>query len=151
MMAYELTALIGASPAPPGAVALAQGALMPLCDESAHNAMELSTRSPVAYITAQFFGGTGTQAATLYRHGREDAKFETGYHAINAALHALGIKAEPPKRLRHLDARPVSQHGRLAPRYRAVVSALIGDHRARIEHPGLQCAIEHDGYDHEHD
>ena len=69
---------------------------MPLCDDSAHDAAALSTRSPVAYVTAQFFGGAGAQAATLYRHSREDTTFEAGYHAINAALLALGITAEPP-------------------------------------------------------
>lgn len=97
-MAYELTALIGVGPAPEeGTVALPQGAwLLPLCDDTAHDAARLSTHAPVAYVTAQFFGGTGAQAATLYRNGREDTIFETGYGAINAALHALGITAEPP-------------------------------------------------------
>lgn len=96
-MAYELTALIGVGDAPPGTVALPQGAwLLPLCDETAHDAAKLSIHSPVAYVTAQFFGGTGAQAAALYRYGREDTIIETGYGAINAALQALGITAELP-------------------------------------------------------
>jgi len=96
-MAYELTALIGVGTAPQGSVALPQGAwLLPLDDDSPHNAAALSAHSPVAYVTAQFFGGAGTQAATLYRNGHVETVFETGYHAINAALHALGITAEPP-------------------------------------------------------
>jgi len=96
-MAYELTALIGVGDTPPGAVALPHGAwLLPLCDDTAHDAANLSRQSPVAYVTAQFFGGAGAQAATLYRQGREDTIFETGYGAINAALQALGITAEPP-------------------------------------------------------
>jgi hypothetical protein len=72
-MAYELTALIGVGAAPPGTVALPQRAwLLALCDDDAHRAAELSRESLVAYITAQFFGGAGGQAATLYRHGREE-------------------------------------------------------------------------------
>jgi len=96
-MAYELTALIGVGPAPPGTIALPQRAwLLPICDESVHNAIDLSRNSPVVFVAAQFYGGAGVQAATLYRDGREETIFETGYQAINAALHALGIAAEPP-------------------------------------------------------
>ena len=123
-MAYELTALIGVGSAPPGSISLPQGAwLLPLLEDT-HNAAALSRLQPVAYVAAQFFGGTGAQAATLYRHGREERQFETGYGAINEALAALGITAEPPKdafdtlglgRFRHtedwlrtIESRPVS-------------------------------------------
>lgn len=93
-MAYELNALIGVGSPPPGSVALPQGAwLLPvLTDDFVPPAFPV----PVAHVTAEFFGGAGAQTAVLYLDGRPHTKFETGYHAINAALHALGITAEPP-------------------------------------------------------
>jgi hypothetical protein len=95
-MAYGLTALIGVGSMPPGAVALAQGAwLLPLLDET-HEAAALSRGRAVVFVSAEFFGGVGEQAATLYRDGREERRFAAGYHAINEALAALGITAEPP-------------------------------------------------------
>ena len=95
-MAYELTALIGVGPMPSGAVALAQGAwLLPLLDD-AHEAAALSRGQAVVWVTAEFFGGVGAQAATLFRSGCEERRFATGYRAINEALAALGITAESP-------------------------------------------------------
>lgn len=66
---------------------------------------------------AQFFGGAGVQAATLYRDGREELNFETGYHDITAALLAPGVMAEPPN-----DAFDTLRLGR----YRIAAFALIG-------------------------
>lgn len=97
-MAYELTALIGVGSAPPGAIALPQGAwLLPLRDDGPHGAEALSRDGAIAYVTAEFFGGVGEQAATLYRHGHVEREFVNGYHAINEALAALGIAADSPK------------------------------------------------------
>jgi len=97
-VSYELTALIGVGSVPTGAVALPQGAwLLPLCDDGPHGAEDLSRDGAVVYVAAEFFGGVGDQAATLYRHGRVEREFANGYHAINEAVVALGITAESPR------------------------------------------------------
>lgn len=89
-MAYELTAFIGVGSPPPGAVPLPQGAwLLPVLEVCLP-----PPASPVVFVTAEFWGGQGAQAATLYRSGAPPHPFETGYNAINQALRALGITAE---------------------------------------------------------
>jgi len=97
-MAYELTAIVGVGPAPELTVALPQGAwLLPLGEEdSAALACRLSLAGPVALVEAEFFGGVGGQCASLFAGGREAREFAAGYGAINAALEALGLVAEPP-------------------------------------------------------
>ncbi len=89
-MAYELTAFIGVGSPPPGAFPLPQGAwLLPLLAGNVP-----PPASPVVFVTAEFWGGQGAQAATLYIDGLPPQPFETGYNAINQALRALGITAE---------------------------------------------------------
>lgn len=94
-MAYSLAALIGAGAAPPGTVPLPQGAWLRPLTADTHDAAELSRTQPVAFVTAEFFGGAGAQCATLYRDGRVVQEFPSGCTAINAALAALGITTEP--------------------------------------------------------
>src|SRR5262249_6881178 len=52
---------------------------------------ELSQRSPIAYVETEYFGGAGTQAATVYVDGKAilTATGESG--PINRALHGLGV------------------------------------------------------------
>jgi len=71
--------------------------LLPLCDDGPHGAEALSRDGALVYVAAEFFGGVGEQVATLYRHGRVEREFASGYHAINDALAALGVTAESPK------------------------------------------------------
>jgi hypothetical protein len=63
-------------------------------------AWSLSTRSPVAYVEAEYFGGAGAQAAVVFESGQlvlgplleQDAGRKS---PISCALHALGVHAAP--------------------------------------------------------
>jgi len=49
----------------------------------------------IAYIEAEYFGGTGVQASVIFKDAREDAqKIEPG--AINLALKRLGVSTKAP-------------------------------------------------------
>lgn len=51
------------------------------------------TRS--AYIEAEFWGGTGTQASVVFEQGRVLSGPEISAHAINSALRQLGVTDGP--------------------------------------------------------
>jgi len=53
-----------------------------------------SREGRIAYVEAEYFGGTGTQASMLWESGQAVGAPTVGDHAINAALHALGVVAE---------------------------------------------------------
>jgi hypothetical protein len=51
----------------------------------------LSTRGPLAYIEAEFFGGQGTQAAILFDNAAIVRPLHVAQDAINLALRFLGV------------------------------------------------------------
>jgi len=53
----------------------------------------LSARGPVAYVEAEFFGGSGTQAHALISGTDADARVTVSENAINDALSWLGVQA----------------------------------------------------------
>ena len=55
----------------------------------------LSATGLVAYVEAEFFGGIGSQSATVWSGGVEVLAPVHGYDAINQALRALGTRSEP--------------------------------------------------------
>jgi hypothetical protein len=52
---------------------------------------ELSANGKVAYLEAEFFGGTGMQAALVANRG-DLGKLEVSSHAINMALSVIGVE-----------------------------------------------------------
>ena len=52
----------------------------------------ISTHGKIAYVEAMFFGGTGTQAHSLWNTGLMIGEPQVGLHAINRALKFLGVK-----------------------------------------------------------
>ncbi|VWD34749.1 hypothetical protein BLA18109_06930 [Burkholderia lata] len=59
-------------------------ALLSLCEQ-------LSARYALAYIEAEFFGGSGSQAHALFADGRATGSLVVSDHAINEALRYLGV------------------------------------------------------------
>jgi hypothetical protein len=121
-MSYFLQALIGSGPAltsgaarfkSASVVPLAQGlALIPLTerlyeDIGSENiadgfdklsdavrewAQSLSRTAPVAYVEAEFFGGSGSQSAVAWSQGKPVLLPVHAVDAINRALQALGVQ-----------------------------------------------------------
>ncbi|HVF68275.1 MAG TPA: hypothetical protein VM914_11455 [Pyrinomonadaceae bacterium] len=54
---------------------------------------ELSTRGLAAYVEAEYFGGTGGQAAVVWRHGETVFGPVHSDDAINRALRVFGVEA----------------------------------------------------------
>jgi hypothetical protein len=54
-----------------------------------------SIRGEIAYIEAEFFGGTGAQVNILFQHGASVAGVAVGPREINRALQFLGVAASP--------------------------------------------------------
>jgi len=54
----------------------------------------LSGRGTVIYVEAEFFGGVGTQANTIFKEGYQIRKVLISKHAINETLRSLGVKQE---------------------------------------------------------
>ncbi len=50
-----------------------------------------SVRGKLAYIEAEYFGGSGTQASMVYADGRESGEPMVSPDAINQALRFLGV------------------------------------------------------------
>ena len=75
---------------------------LPLTDEGsssigeklANICLSLSNNSKIAYIEAEFFGGEGTQACSLYENGIEVDNPIISSKAINYALQWLGVKSD---------------------------------------------------------
>ncbi|NHV30201.1 hypothetical protein [Burkholderia sp. D-99] len=59
-------------------------ALLSLCEQ-------LSAQSALAYIEAEFFGGSGGQAHARFADGRASGPLVVSDHAINEALRHLGV------------------------------------------------------------
>ncbi|MDN7489739.1 hypothetical protein CFB40_07510 [Burkholderia sp. AU31652] len=59
-------------------------ALLSLCQQ-------LSVQFALAYIEAEFFGGSGCQAHVLFSDGRAASPLVVSDHAINEALRYLGV------------------------------------------------------------
>jgi hypothetical protein len=53
---------------------------------------KISTSGKVAYIEAEFFGGQGMQACSLWNKGRMLTNPTVTHHAINEALQFLGVE-----------------------------------------------------------
>ncbi|POM20951.1 hypothetical protein CSX04_02373 [Burkholderia cepacia] len=59
-------------------------ALLSLCEQ-------LSAHAALAYVEAEFFGGSGTQAHARFADGRASGPLVVSDHAINEALRHLGV------------------------------------------------------------
>lgn len=59
--------------------------------------IDVSRHGRVAYIEADYFGGTGTQTAAVWQNGRVimEPEHADGIGPINRALSALGVTAAP--------------------------------------------------------
>jgi hypothetical protein len=74
---------------------------LPLTDDGAsdlppglaHFCRELSVGGMLAYVEAELFGGSGTQAYALFENGHATATPVVGESAINQALRKLGVCA----------------------------------------------------------
>jgi hypothetical protein len=58
---------------------------------------ELSKAGRIAYVEAEYFGGTGTQANCLFEFGQPLAEPGVSEEAINEALRFLGVTAADGK------------------------------------------------------
>lgn len=59
--------------------------------------LKLAAHGPVAYIEAEFFGGSGVQACVLFPQSGADAVATISDDAINMALRWLGVQPEEGK------------------------------------------------------
>ncbi len=64
---------------------IAPAALLRLCEG-------LSRNCAVAYVEAEFFGGTGMQASIAFSNGKQVAPAVRAVHAISEALRLLGVE-----------------------------------------------------------
>lgn len=67
----------------------------------------VSENGSVAYVEAEFFGGDGTQAAAIFKNGKELGPTVVATEAINGALAAIGVQ-----RLNHKDEFDALELGR---------------------------------------
>jgi hypothetical protein len=67
----------------------------------------VSENGSVAYVEAEFFGGDGTQAAAIFKNGKELGPTFVATEAINGALAAIGVQ-----RLNHKDEFDALELGR---------------------------------------
>ncbi len=63
-----------------------------LTDEIEGLGLELSKRGRVAYVEADYFGGTGDQGCVVWEGGRELLRETRADKAINHALRLLGVR-----------------------------------------------------------
>lgn len=76
----------------------------------------LSEKGKAAYVEAEFFGGTGTQASVTFENGSKISGPKVSLKAINIALQFLGVSKSPSLdefdslglgKYRHTEKRPV--------------------------------------------
>jgi len=60
-------------------------------------ASECSATGPIAHVFTDYFGGDGTQGATVWASGKEAMAPDVDRQGpINSALRKIGLKAQPP-------------------------------------------------------
>jgi hypothetical protein len=67
------------------------GEFMKLSEAVERLARELSIKSPVAYLEAEYFGGVGAQSAVIWANGVKAGEMLREEHSINRALRELGV------------------------------------------------------------